>query len=183
MNAQVALFTPKQIFSIIVFFAVCLMSCWSEAEAAKYVAMQKMPHDTVRLELATIENDTQHCEFQLFAGSDTPCAYVFPKTVFTFPDTKLIAVGSQQILVIKSTKGSFLPVYIQHGGLASGQVKPNYEGPYYISMWLEYPYVPETSKVHVRYMLKKDTVGKVGIKIGSEGDYRFVAHDNVEFIV
>ncbi|MCX5923972.1 MAG: hypothetical protein NTZ68_00905, partial [Candidatus Dependentiae bacterium] len=58
-----------------------------------------------------------------------------------------------------------------------------YEGPFYISMWLNFPQVAESSKVHVRYAVAKGKMGSIGIKIGLKGDYRLVAHDDIKFIV
>ena len=143
---------------------------------------QYMP-DGPLLKLTSIENDTENCEFKVFYGSDVSCAFIFPQTIFNFSPHRYLVLNSENMLVLKCSRGSFYPVFVKHCGIASGQAPEGYEGPYCISMWLSHPQVPETSKVYVRYVVKKETEGHIGIKIGKKGDYRFVAHQNVHFLV
>jgi hypothetical protein len=108
---------------------------------------------------------------------------VFAKTIFNFDIDKSPILNTESMVVLKCSRGSFFPVFIKYSGAASGQVPEGFEGPYCLSMWLSHPQVPETSKVYVRYVVKKGTDGHIGIKIGKKGDYRFVAHKNVHFLV
>ena len=67
-------------------------------------------------------------------------------------------------------------------GAISGKAPEGYDGPYYVSMWLSYPHVAEFVKLHIPYVIEKDKQGKVGVIIGSRGDYRLVAIENVQFV-
>jgi hypothetical protein len=163
-----------------IFLVICL---WGSVATPSTLEAKVQQGDQVgKLFLAFIENDTPACEFQTFYASDGSSSFVFPQTTFNFDAKSILELSSGNRLVIKCSKGSFFPVFIQHGGRAGGVVPDSFEGPFYISMWLSYPQVPETSKVHVRYVIKKGVDGKVGIKIGSKGDYRFVADENIQFL-
>lgn len=169
----------RSIFGII-FLLVCL---WGSVSTPNILgAKLEQGNQTGKVFLAFIENDTESCEFQTFYASDASSSFVFPQTTFHFDSKNALELSSGNRLIIKCSKGSFFPVFIQHAGRAGGVVPDNFEGPFYISMWLSYPQVPEASKVHVRYAIKKGVDGKVGIKIGSKGDYRFVADENIEFL-
>ena len=75
-----------------------------------------------------------------------------------------------------------MPVFIQDGGVASGQAEDGFEGPFLISMWLQQPNVSEVSKTHIRYIIKKGSVGAIGVRIGQKGDYRLVAYEDIKFL-
>lgn len=169
----------RSIYSII-FLGVCL---WGSISTPDMLGI-KVPKESKsnKVLLSFIENDTPACEFQTFYGSEGSGSFVFPQSTFYFKPEEILDLSSGNILVIKCSKGSFFPVFVKHCGIASGQAPDGFEGPFYISMWLSHPQVPETSKVHVRYVCKKGIDGKVGIKIGSKGDYRFVADENIQFL-
>ena len=175
------LLTPKFVVSIIIFFAICLVGCISETQA-KQLSAGYVPDDTVRIKLVSVENSTEAMEFQVFYSFDGPSAFVFPQSTFQYALDKQIGLTARNILAIKCVKGSYLPVFIQDGGYASGSVEAGYEGPFLISMWLSMPNAAETNKTHIRYALKKGTVGSLGVRIGQKGDYRLVAYDNIKFI-
>jgi hypothetical protein len=141
-----------------------------------------LPDETFRIKLVAVENQTERMEFKVFYNFDGPSAFVFPQTTFQYLPDKGIGLSSRNILAIKCVKGSYLPVFIQDGGLASGVAEDGYEGPFVISMWLQQPNVSETNKTHIRYVIKKGTVGTLGVRIGQKGDYRLVAYDNIKFI-
>ncbi|MFA5998627.1 MAG: hypothetical protein WC747_01240 [Candidatus Babeliales bacterium] len=172
--------TTKLIVSALIFFMVCLFGCVFDTQAETLV-LSSMPGDTARLNLISIENETENLEFQLFYGADSAHGIIFPQSVYECQ--KSLSLSGRAALVLKCCKGSFLPVYIQDGGFASGTIEEGYEGPFYISMWLQFPQVAESSKVHVRYAVAKGKMGSIGIKIGLKGDYRLVAHEDVKFIV
>lgn len=178
------LLTPKFVISIIIFFTICLVGCISEMQA-KQLSAGYVPDDTVRLKFVSIKNDTEAMEFQAFYSFDGSSAFVFPQSTFQYLPDKQIGLISRNILAIKCVKGSYLPVFIQDGGYASGTVEEGYEGPFLISMWLAMPNAAETNKTHIRYALKKGTVGTIGLYIGQKGDYRLFVPDNdmnVKFI-
>jgi len=173
----------KFIVSIIIFFTVCLIGSISDAASKTVTSVTDLAINKPPLQLVAIENDTQGCEFQVFYGSEAASAFVFPQSTFHFNAQKGLPLSGKDLMIIKCCKGSFLPVFVQYGGVASGEKQNGFDGPFYLSMWLHYPQVPETSKTHVRCMIKSGTIGTIGVKIGNKGDYRFVAYDNVNFIV
>ena len=175
------LITPKFIISIILFFVVCLVGTMFELQA-KPLTSGYMPDETFRLKLVAVENETDALEFQIFYNFDAASAFVFPQSTFKYEIDQQIGLNARNLLVVKCCKGSFVPVFIQDGGYASGTLQDGYEGPFYISMWLQVPYVAETNKTHVCYAVKKGEIGTIGIRIGKKGDYRLVAYDNVRFI-
>ncbi|MBI2344587.1 hypothetical protein HYV10_00755 [Candidatus Dependentiae bacterium] len=168
----------KSIYGII-FLGICLWGSISTPNILGVKALEvPLAH---KLLLSFIENDTPGCEFQTFYASQGSSSFVFPQSTFYFK-SEALDLSTGDTLVIKCSKGSFFPVFIKYCGIASGNAPENFEGPYYITMWLSNPQVPETSKVHVRYVRKKGVNGKIGIKIGSKGDYRFVADQNIQFL-
>lgn len=175
------LITPKLIISIIIFFTVCLIGSAFEAQA-KQLTAGYVPDDVVKIKLVSIENDTDAMEFQVFYGFEGPNAFVFPQSVFKYLPEKEIGLTASNIVSIKCCKGSYLPVFIQDGGYASGSVEDGYQGPFVISMWLAIPNAAELNKTHIRYIVKKGTVGTIGVRIGQKGDYRLVAYENIKFI-
>ncbi|MBP6892418.1 hypothetical protein KBB68_02445 [Candidatus Babeliales bacterium] len=181
------LITPKFIISIVIFFLICFVGCVFDIQAKQVQQSQLLtagysPDDSFRIKLVAVENETENMEFQVFYGFDAPTAFVFPKTTFKYQAEKEIGLAARNILAIKSVKGSYLPVFIQDGGLASGQVEDGYEGPFVISMWLQQPNMSEVNKTHIRYSVKKDNIGTIGVRIGQKGDYRLVAYDNIKFM-
>ena len=174
--------TPKLIVSVLVVFIVSLFGCSCTIEA-KMLDVGYMPGNVSRLKVISVENETDSLEFQTFYGGESASALIFPQSTFHFGSSKALDLASRDTLVIKCCKGSYVPVFIQDGGIASGDIEQGYDGPFYISMWMQFPQVAESSKVHVRYAIKKGQTGTIGVKIGKKGDYRFVAYDDVKFIV
>lgn len=173
--------TTKLIVSTVVIVLVSLFGCGCNIEA-KSLDAGFMPGSTVRLKLISIENETDGLEFQTFYGGESASSLVFPQTTFNFSPSNAIGLARNDLLVIKCCKGSFLPVFIQDGGIASGVAELGYDGPFYISMWMQYPQASLSGKVNIRYLVKKGQIGTVGVRIGKKGDYRFLAHDNVKFV-
>lgn len=167
--------------SKLVLFKIIVFCFFSNLEA-KLLTHGYVPDDSVRIKLVSIENETDAMEFQTFYNYDGASAFVFPNSTFTFLPAKEIGLSPGNKLAIKCCKGSYVPVFMQDGGYASGMVEDGYEGPFYISMWLSIPNACETNKTHIRYALKKGTIGTIGVRIGKKGDYRLVAHDNIKFI-
>lgn len=173
--------TPKLIISIIIFFVVCLMGSILEVQA-KPLTSGYVPDETVRLKLIAVENETETMEFQIFYSFNQSQAFVFPRSTFRFMHDQQISLNPYNLLTVKCCKGSYVPVFIQDGGYASGSVEDDFEGPFYISLWLHTPNVPEANKTHVCYAIKKGQIGTIGIRIGQKGDYRLVAYEHVKFI-
>ena len=178
------LITPKFIVSIVIFFLICFMGCVLDVHAkqSQLLTAGYVPDETFKIKLKAVENETERMEFQIFYGFDGVSAFVFPQTTFHFPAGKEIGLAARNILAIKCVKGSYLPVFIQDGGVASGQAEDGFEGPFLISMWLQQPNVSEVSKTHIRYIIKKGSVGAIGVRIGQKGDYRLVAYEDIKFL-
>ncbi len=152
---------------------------------AKMLQKEYIPGQTSKLQLVAVENATTSLEFKIFPDTEASAGLVTPLSTLVFSEvnhTKPLEFKSISPISIVCTKGSYLPVYIKDEGPVSGLAPSGYLGPYYISMWLPYPYVPESSKIHIRYAVKLGKVGKVGVKIGSKGDYRLVAIEDVKFL-
>ncbi|MBM17772.1 MAG: hypothetical protein CL947_01730 [Epsilonproteobacteria bacterium] len=142
------------------------------------------PGQKVRLQLTSVQNDTDSLEFKVFSAGQTLAGFATPMSTLDLIDTDKqgVDLAYKDTLVVKCSKGSYLPVFLKDGHKASGQAPTGYDGPYYISMWLPRPHVSDSSKLHIRYAVKKGKIGKVGLKIGMKGDYRLVAHENVQFL-
>ena len=135
---------------------------------------------TARLEFVSLENGTDSLEFQLFPSQGSAIGLVLPGKTLELKNG--FELSDRDPAVIKCSKGSYLPVFIKDGLSAGGIAPEGYVGPYYISMWMSYPNISEASKLNIPYVLKEGEKGKVGIKIGSRGDYRFVAGDGISFL-
>lgn len=138
-----------------------------------------------RLRVVTVENGTDSLEFKVFPEFRSTVGLVLPMSTLHVIDedgNKGVKLSTRDPLMIVCTKGSYRPVFVQDGCRVSGETEDGYDGPYVASMWLPFPYISESAKVHVPYLVKKGEMGTVGIKIGSSGDYRLVALENVKFL-
>ena len=152
---------------------------------AKVLQHETIPGKQSKVHVISIENGTEFLEFQVYTNATSLLALVVPLSTLSISNDSTeipIELNDRYPLVIKCSKGPYLPVYIKDGGKASGTVPDGYEGPYFVSMWLPYPHVPESSKIHIRYVVKQGKTGKIGIKIGSKGDYRLVALQDIKFL-
>ena len=153
---------------------------------ASMLQREHMPGESHRLELVSIENMTEKLEFQVYPEGKSSAGTVFPMSTLHLQHDKHknqgVHIAGRQSVAIKCTKGSYLPVFIKDGTKASGTVPQGFEGPYTVSMWLPYQTVPEAQKVNIRYAVRKGHKGKIGVKIGTQGDYRLVAKEDIKFI-
>lgn len=145
---------------------------------------ESFPGDSSRLQLVSVENSTEDLEFQIFPPLKESAGLSLPLGTLTVVDDQGKAVNFNKLypIIITCSKGSYQPVFIQDKFAISGKAPEGFDGPFYVSMWLAYPHVAESSKLHVSYVVKKGEIGKVGVKIGPKGDYRLVAVSNVKFI-
>lgn len=153
---------------------------------ASILQKEHIPGESHRLELVSIENMTDKLEFQVYPEGKSSAGTVFPMSTLQVKHDKNnnqgLHIAGRQSVAIKCTKGSYLPVFIKDGTRASGTVPQGFEGPYSVSMWLPYQTVPEAQKVNIRYAIRKGHKGKIGVKIGTQGDYRLVAKEDIKFI-
>ena len=151
-------------------------------QAYKEIMLQPayIPGSDGRLQLMYVENNTVNSEFKLYYGAGLSRGLVFPQSKYVITN-QIILVQSTPVQLLCS-RGSYLSIYVQDDGHASGEVEDGYEGPYYLSMWLKYPQVSEQDKVTVRYIVKEGKYGQVGLKIGSHGECQVVAVEDIKFI-
>lgn len=140
-----------------------------------------VPGTEHRLAISYIENQTPNSYFQVFYKDEGSRVLLTPNSKCEFKSGDFVLNQINPIRLICS-QGSYLPIYVQDEGLASGQVPSGYHGPYYVSMWLSYPHVADEFKVHVRYAVLARKVGEIGIRIGSKGDCQIVALSNVKLL-
>ena len=162
MKLQVT--TTKLVISVLVVFLVSLFSCTYNLEATM-ASRGFIPDDVSRLKLVAVENETDALEFQTFYGDQGASSFVFPQTTFKFSPQKELGLAAKDLLIVKCCKGSYLPVFIQDGDIASGEVEAGYDGPFYLSMWMQFPQVSESAKTHIRYAVKRGKSGRIGLKI------------------
>lgn len=145
---------------------------------------EHIPGHSSRLQLVSVDNDTEGLEFQIFPPLKQSVGLSLPMATLSLVDEKDrgVDLDRQYPLIIKCSKGSYRSVFVKDGRAVSGKGMEGYDGPFCVSMWLPYPSVAESSKLHIPYVVKKGKRGKIGIKIGSKGDYRLVAVSDVKFI-
>lgn len=140
-----------------------------------------IPGSNVHIEIVSIENQTNYSEFKVFYGAGVSRGLIFPQTTFTFDKPMGMTQQSATVQLLCS-KGSYLSIYVQDEGRASGEADDGYDGPYYLSMWLGYPQVNEQEKISIRYEVTAGKVGKIGLKIGSKGECQVVALQDVKLL-
>lgn len=134
-----------------------------------------------RLSLRAVENQTKHSLFKMFyAGSDS-LGLLYPQSVFLLKPEELL-LQHNEIFSIQCVKGSFLTIYVKDEGKVSGQVPEGFYGPFYLSMWLNYPDVSEDQKIYVRYAIKIGKQAECAIRINSEGDCQIIALSNMQLL-
>jgi len=179
-------FKPQYFISGFIFLMVCAFGCFFDevAYAAKPVMLQnpRLMHTHIP-RISYVKNDTFDKVFELYSSSRSKIATILPQTTLMLPDQAALSLNPEDMLIIKCTKGSFLTMFLQFAGAASGTVDPEYDGPYIFAMWLGYPVAAHSSKIHVPYAVKKASIGTVGIQIGQQGDYRIVPDQNVILVV
>jgi hypothetical protein len=150
----------------------------SQTNSDLMIQVGYIPGSNVHLQIVSIENQTDYSEFKVFYGSGISRGLIFPQTTFTF-DEALDLVQQTATVHLLCSKGSYLSIYVQDEGRASGQADEGFDGPYYLSMWLGYPQVNEQEKVTVRYQVAAGKIGKIGLQIGSQGECQVIALENI----
>lgn len=160
---------------------VSLMGCFVVKAEIDEQLLQPfyIPESQKRLSLVAIENNSDQT-LKFFYGAGQHRALLLPHTGATL-DNPLFLNQHDPIRLLAIT-GDMQPVYIQDGDKASGTVPEGYHGPYYISMWVGYPQVPESAKLFVPYGIKKGKVGQIGILLDDQGDCQLKAHEDIVFI-
>lgn len=135
-----------------------------------------------RLSLRAVENQTLHSSFKIYYSNSESIALLFPQSVYLFKPAELF-LQQQEVFCLQCVKGgSFLPIYVKDEGKAGGQAPEGFHGPYYISMWLNYPDVSEDQKQYVRYVVKFGKEAEFCIRISPSGDCQIIALDNMQLL-
>ena len=134
-----------------------------------------------RLSLRAVENQTTYSSFKIYYANSDSLALLVPKTVFLLQPDELF-LQENEVLCLQCVQGSFLPIYIKNEGKVSGQAPEGYFGPFYLSMWLEYPLVAEDRKTYVRYVIKNGCHGEVGVRVNAQGECQIIALSNIQLV-
>jgi len=144
-------------------------------ETGEFVPFQE------RLSLRAVENQTMHSSFKLYYSNSESLALLAPQSIFLLKSGELF-LQSQEVFCLQCVKGSFLPIYIKDEGRMSGQAPKGFHGPYYLSMWLNYPDVSEDQKQYVRYVIEDGKVGEFGIRINPQGDCQIIVLEHMQLL-
>ncbi len=134
-----------------------------------------------RLSLRAVENQTLHSCFKIYYSSSDSLAMLTPQSIFIFKPGEMLLQQNENFC-LQCVKGSFLPIYIKDEGKVAGQAPAGFHGPYYLSMWLQYPDVPEEQKQYVRYVVKIGQQAEFSIRINVQGDCQIIALANMELL-
>lgn len=149
--------------------------------AVEMLAAEHVPGSVRRLSIRSIENQSANAYFKVFYGDSGDKALVLPESTCSFDQGEL-DLNQNNVLRLICAQGSYLPIYIQDEGRASGQAPAGYHGPYYLSMWLSYPHVADEFKIHVRYAVQMKQIGEIGVRIGPKGECQIVALAHVKLL-
>lgn len=144
-------------------------------DSNEYVPFQK------RLSLRAIENQTKNSCFKIYYSGGDSLALLAPQSIFLLQPEELF-LQKHEILCLQCVKGSFLPIYVKDEGKVSGQAPEGFYGPFYLSMWLNYPDVSEDQKIYVRYVVEIGKQAECCVRINVEGDCQIVALANMQLL-
>ena len=138
------------------------------------------PKAQARVSIMTVENKSK-ATFKLFYGPGEARALLLPGSVWQGPQNDVnqkLVLNQEYPIQIVCVKGSYLDMFIQDRGMASGTIDDGFDGPYYLTMWLQYPQVAMDERVHVPYAIKKNSTGHIALQIDEHGHLRIIAQDN-----
>ena len=135
-----------------------------------------------RLSLRAVENQTSHSSFKIYYSNSESLALLLPKSIFLFKPGELFLQQHENFCLQCVKGGSFLPIYVKDEGKAAGQAPLGFHGPYYVSMWLNYPDVSEDQKQYVRYVVRIGQQAEFCIRINPQGDCQIIALNNMELL-
>ena|GEM_PF-1116579 len=136
---------------------------------------------TKRLSLRAIENQTLNSSFKAYYSNGDCLSLLVPDSIFIFKPGELF-FQQHEIFCLQCVKGEFLPIFVKDGGKVGGQAPDGFHGPYYLSMWLNYPDVSEDQKTYVRYVVKLGQQGEFCIRINPQGDCQIIALSNMQLL-
>jgi len=134
-----------------------------------------------RLSLRAVENQTVNSSFKIYYANSESMALLTPQSIFLLKSGELFFQQNEKFC-LQCVKGSFLPIYIKDEGRASGQAPSGFHGPYYVSMWLNYPDVEEGQKQYVRYVVELGYTAEFCIRINPQGDCQIIALSHMQLL-
>jgi hypothetical protein len=163
-------------FIVIFILFFSLQSYAGFQETGDFIPFQK------RLSLRAVENQTHHSFFKVFYSNGESLGLVVPQSIFIFKPGELYLQQHENFCLQCVKGGSFLPIYVRDQGRAAGQAPEGFHGPYYVSMWLNYPDVSEDEKQYVRYVVKNGQQAEFCIRINSKGDCQIIVLSNMQLL-
>jgi hypothetical protein len=154
---------------------ISLQLCAGFQDTGTYVPFQK------RLSLRAVENQTIHSSFKIYYSNGESIALLVPQSIFLFKPEEMFLQQNENFC-LQCVKGSFLPIYLKDEGKVGGQAPEGFHGPYYVSMWLNYPDISEDQKQYVRYVVKIGHQAECCIRINPQGDCQLIALANMQLL-
>jgi len=145
------------------------------SEEGEFVSYKK------RLSVRVVENQTIHSSFKMFYANSDSLGLLSPQSIFLFKSGERF-LQQDEMFCLQCVKGSFLPIFIEDEGPVSGQPPEGFHGPYYLSMWLNYPDVSDDQKEYVRYVVEIGKSGEIGIRINAKGDCQILALSHIKLL-
>src|SRR3990170_8168426 len=122
--------------------------------------------------LTKFENKSQNIDYKIFIGKDDTSLYLLKKNssldLKNITENK-IHITSSIITVLSSLNTEFPHIYLQFGGLASGECPDGYSTPYYVELWQGHYDLPDVERKSIRYCQKEKT-GTIGLRIDEKGN-------------
>jgi hypothetical protein len=135
-----------------------------------------------RLSLRAVENQTTHSSFKIYYSNSESLALLLPQSIFLFKPGELYFQQNEAFCLQCVKGGSFLPIYVKDEGKAGGQAPAGFYGPFYLSMWLNYPDISEDQKQYVRYVVAIGKQAEFCIRINPQGDCQIIALNNMQLL-
>ena len=136
--------------------------------------------------LSVFENNAPEADFKVFVGTGELRFLLIHNTSFDIEKThphlrESIRVSDRMRIDLIAVTGNEKSIYLKFGGYASGHQKPEEDGPFYISVWREFPDAPEINRQYIRYT-QTGSVGRLGLRINAAGDPEIFALENTRVL-
>ena len=132
------------------------------------------------------ENQTADADFKVFVGSGDQRFLLVHNTTFDLQKThpqlqESIRVSDRMRIDLIEVSGETKSIYIKFGGYASGKCSQDEDGPFYLSLWREFPDAPEINRKYIRYC-QCGPVGRLGLRVNEGGDPEIFAVANTTIL-
>ncbi len=135
--------------------------------------------------LTVFENETNDADYKVFVGTGQPRFLLVQNSSIDLSKKRnqlknSIRISDRMRIDMICVRGERKALYIKFGTFASGQCEKG-KGPFYISIWEEFPDTPELNRTYVRYC-QDGEVGELGLKITKQGKVEIFAVKNTTII-